>query len=181
MDYRGLRIYKVLSYYEDYWVLMKNLGEEAENRVSAFMNREEAIRLEKIKKWRENSLIAFLMLNIILPLFVLSLIAFIIPYVYVIVPVYESDTCWDYFSNQALLNNFSGIPCSMKVANSILFIVINWAEIFGFCLLYWIIRNIKNELNIKAEVQTMLICWMFFSLIYFSTFLRLQSLKTSQD
>ena len=28
---RGLRIYKVLSYYEDYWVLMKHFGEDMDN------------------------------------------------------------------------------------------------------------------------------------------------------
>ena len=39
---RGIRIYKVLSLYEDYWILMKNFGEESEYRISAFVNREEA-------------------------------------------------------------------------------------------------------------------------------------------
>jgi len=67
------------------------------------MSKEEAIRLDKSKKWRENNLIAFMIFNILLPLFVLSLVSFAIPYVFTIIPVYESGTCWLYFSEQTLL------------------------------------------------------------------------------
>ena len=84
---RGLRIYKVLSYYEDYWTLMKHYGENIDQtpnkpsyqRMSNFMSREEARRLEKAKKWRENSLIRFMSLYIILPLASLSFLSFIVP------------------------------------------------------------------------------------------------------
>ena len=100
-----MRIYKVLSLYEDYWVLMKHYGEASEQRISNFMTKEEAIRLEKLKKWRENNLLLFLFFNLIVPLLFLSLVSFIIPYVYTIVPVYESQTCWTYFSEEALLVN----------------------------------------------------------------------------
>jgi hypothetical protein len=82
---------------------MKHFGEDSENRISNFMNKEEAARLEKLRTWRERSLIAFLFINIIIPLLILSLIAFIIPYIYTIVPVYESDSCWDYFTQQSLI------------------------------------------------------------------------------
>lgn len=149
---RGLRIYKVLSYYEDYWVLMKHYGEESDMRVSHFMSKEEAIRLEKSRQWRENNLLMFLLINIACPLLVLSLMSFIIPYLYTIVPVYESQSCWDYFSTSALIIDLRTIPCGMKFTNSIMFIIINWAEIVGFALLFWFVRNIKNELNVKLEV-----------------------------
>lgn len=44
------------------------------------------------------------------------------------------------------------VPCGMKLTNEIMFVVLNWAEIIGFAFLFWIIRNIKNELNVKREV-----------------------------
>ena len=47
---RGVRIYKVMYYYEDYWNLMKKYDERnIERRVSTFMNREEQLRLEKAR------------------------------------------------------------------------------------------------------------------------------------
>ena len=94
----------------------------------------------------------FLLINIACPLIVLSLMSFIIPYLYTIVPVYESQSCWDYFSNTALIIDLQTIPCGMKLTNSILFVIINWAEIVAFALLFWYVRNIKNELNVKLEV-----------------------------
>jgi hypothetical protein len=44
------------------------------------------------------------------------------------------------------------MSCGSKFTNQIMFIIINWAEIIGLAILYWFIRNIKNELNIKREV-----------------------------
>ena len=55
----------------------------------------------------------------------------------------------------------------MKVINEVMYVFLNWAEIIGFALLFWLVRNIKNELNVKREVQAVLLFWGFFSLIYF--------------
>jgi hypothetical protein len=60
-----------------------------------------------------------------------------------------------------------GIPCGMKLTNSIMFVVLNWAEIVGFAMLFWFVRNIKNELNVKREVQAVLLSWGIFSVLYF--------------
>ena len=54
------------------------------------MNKEETKRLDKSKKWRENNLLSLMFINFVLPMILLSLFSFIIPYVYTIVPVYES-------------------------------------------------------------------------------------------
>lgn len=91
-----------MSYYEDYWTLMKHYGEDVDNarqnnRVSNYVSREETRRLEKVKKWREYQLIKFLLLYITVPMTILSLLAFTVPYIYIIVPVYQSDTCWEKF------------------------------------------------------------------------------------
>ena len=55
----------------------------------------------------------------------------------------------------------------MKFTNQIMFVVLNWLEIAGLSLLFWKIRNIPNELNIKKEVQSVLIFWSTFSVLYF--------------
>lgn len=119
-------------------------------------------------------MLAYLML----PLLALSLLAFSIPYVYTIVPVYQSETCWNSFIKvQNKSNNLKftidSIPCGMKLTNSIMFVVLNWAEVAGFALLFWLIRGIKNELNVKREVQVVLLCWGLFSVIYFSLVIKL--------
>lgn len=84
---------------------MKHYGDELENqstkkRASNFISGEEARRLEKAKKWRESYLLKVTLLYVTLPLFALSLIAYIIPYVYTIIPVYQSETCWFSFTRQ---------------------------------------------------------------------------------
>lgn len=55
----------------------------------------------------------------------------------------------------------------MYILNNMSFIFLSWAEIFGFAMLYWLIRDIRNELNMKREVQVVLITWTFFSMLYF--------------
>ena len=67
----------------------------------------------------------------------------------------------------------------MKLTNAILFVVLNWAEIIGFALLFWFVRNIKNELNVKREVQAVLLSWGIFSVIYF--FLQVNLNKTPEN
>lgn len=94
---RAVRIYKVLSYYKGYWLLMKHYGEESEVAMSNYLTKEENIMLSKSKKWRENSLIAFIIFNLLVPLFILSMLSFTTPYIYTIIPVYETQTCWNYF------------------------------------------------------------------------------------
>ena len=42
----------------------------------------------------ERYLIKLFSLTIILPMFIFGVIGFIVPYVYVVVPVYETNQCW---------------------------------------------------------------------------------------
>ena len=67
----------------------------------------------------------------------------------------------------------------MKLTNAIIFVVLDWAEIVGFALLFWFVRNIKNELNVKREVQAVLLSWGIFSVIYF--FLQVNLNKTPEN
>ena len=40
----------------------------------------------------------------------------------------------------------------MQTANALIFVFLNWMEIAGFAIVFWLVRNIKNELNVKSEV-----------------------------
>jgi len=71
------------------------------------------------------------------------------------------------------------IPCGMKLTNALMFIILNWIEIIGFALLFWLIRKIKNELNVKREIQIVLLLWSVFSIIYFS--MQIASEKLPED
>lgn len=55
----------------------------------------------------------------------------------------------------------------MQEANSLVFVIINWFEIAGFAFAFWMVRNIKNELNVKVEIYFILIFWTLFSVFYF--------------
>lgn len=55
----------------------------------------------------------------------------------------------------------------MLALNNISFILLNWLEIVGFVFMYWKIRKIRNELNIKAELAVIMLFWSIFSIIYF--------------
>jgi len=68
------------------------------------------------------------------------------------------------------------VPCGMKMANQVMFVIVNWMELLVFGILYWHIRNIKNELNSKSEIHTVIACWIIFSLVYFSLNLTYQNL-----
>jgi hypothetical protein len=72
------------------------------------------------------------------------------------------------------------VTCGMRLTNSLMFILLNWIEIIGFALLFWIIRKIKNELNVKREVQIVLIFWSVFSIIYFSMQIASEKLPANQ-
>eukprot|EP00347_Sterkiella_histriomuscorum_P018057 403346954 len=176
--FRALRIYKVLSYYEGYWLLMKHYGEESEVRMSNYLTKEENAMLQKSKQWRENSLIAFMIFNLMIPLIILSLISFLVPYIYTIIPVYDTDTCWTYFIQQEKIKNIPETPCQMQTANLIVFVVLNWFEIAGYAIAFWMVRNIKNELNIKVEIYFIIIFWTLFSIFYFSMNIYLQYLHS---
>jgi hypothetical protein len=159
---RAVRIFKVFAYFEEYWKIMSKFAGE---RLSTFINTEERKRLRELKKLREKKLVLQLFLNVFIPLFILSLLSFIFPWIYTLIPVYESITCWAYFAEGPF--NFVNQNCAMYIINNLSFILLSWSEIFGFGLLYWLIRDIRNELNMKREVQAILIFWTFFSLLYF--------------
>jgi len=158
---------------------MKHFKEQADDlRTSNLISHEERKNFEKAVKWREPHLLKVIFLFIALPLLAFSILAFLVPYVFTVVPVLESQSCWSYFTIKSSMH-MDSIPCGMKLTNALMFIILNWIEIIGFALLFWLIRNIKNELNVKREIQIVLLFWSVFSIIYFS--MQIASEKLSQD
>ena len=87
-----------------------------------------------------------MLLFIIVPLLALTIISYFSINIFLIVPALSYLTCYK-------MNDIGeDMSCGSKFTNQIMFIIINWAEIIGLAILYWFIRNIKNELNIKREV-----------------------------
>lgn len=147
---------------------MKHFKEQADDlRTSNLISHEERKSFEKAVKWREPHLLKVVLLFIALPLLAFSILAFFVPYVFTVVPVLESQSCWNYFTVQSSMR-MDSIPCGMKLTNALMFIIFNWIEIIGYVLLFWLIRKIKNELNVKREIQIVLLFWSIFSIIYFS-------------
>jgi hypothetical protein len=76
-----------MYYYEDYWNLMKKFDEKNfDRRVSTFMNREEQLRLEKARKWREIVLIKQFLLFLMTPLTLLAIVSFFTVQIFPIIP-----------------------------------------------------------------------------------------------
>jgi hypothetical protein len=143
---RALRIWKVFEYYEEYWqVMMSYTGE----RLSTYISKEEKKRMRDLKQWREEKIILHFFFNLGVPLLIIAILAFMVPWIYAIAPVYEANICWDYFQIAPINTDAS---CSLKLTNNMVFIIFSWLEILGFIAIFWMIRNIRNEINIKREI-----------------------------
>lgn len=101
-------------------------------------------------------------------MFILGMSGFIIPYFYMILPVYETNTCWSWI----YAHNYFEIPielkCSYFLTNNIAFIVWSWTELMLFVYIYMKIESIRDELSIQSELKFIIIAWLTFSIIYFS-------------
>ena len=73
---------------------MKMMSTLSGERISIYISKEEKRRLSKLRNWREENLVIHLGVNIGMPLLFLGLLAFVIPYVYMVVPVYHTSVCW---------------------------------------------------------------------------------------
>lgn len=58
----------------------------------------------KLSLLQEHVLIKKAFLKYILPITIIGFIAFLLPWVYAFIPVYEAEQCWSYFNNRKLLS-----------------------------------------------------------------------------
>lgn len=100
-----------------------------------------------------------------------GLSSFFFPYVYSIVPVYETQMCFTYFesSHYVIPQMTASSEDSIVQANILSFITFNWLELLAMVLIIFKIRNAKDELNIQKELVLIMILWILFSLGYFAT------------
>ena len=106
-------------------------------------------------------------------LFILfGIVAFLIPYVYLLMPVYEANQCWIYFIHHSPIVPFGAIDqktyCIYKEINHYMFIFFNWVLMIIFVGMYLLIQQIKDELQIKKELFWIIILWSLTNIIYFT-------------
>lgn len=95
-----------------------------------------------------------------IPNLVLGILALVSPYLYMLVPVYETQQCFAYYE----LNEDK---CFIIETNQCMFFFVNWLQTLILVLLLFKIRNVKDELNLKNELSIIIAIWLSFSLSYF--------------
>jgi hypothetical protein len=95
-----------------------------------------------------------------LPNLALGIFALISPYLYMLIPVYETYQCYDYYG-------LNSEQCFIIETNLCVFFSVNWAQTLILVLLLYTIRNVKDELNLKKELTVIIGIWLVFSLLYF--------------
>eukprot|EP00347_Sterkiella_histriomuscorum_P018536 403345140 len=130
--------------------------------------------MDTLNKLQEVNLIKLMLLIFILPNFLLGVIAAFIPYAYMLIPVYETQQCLSYYRSDFIQNQIHITMgpvtlCVVKTINNCVFVLINWLQTLSLILLFFRLRNIKDELNIRIELRAILFVWILFSLLYFTT------------
>ena len=120
----------------------------------------------KINHLRENILIKWSLILLILPASIIGGIALVVPYAYMFIPVYETGPCWSYYRRNIPWFDIDN-SCFVKTINFSMFVFMNWFLIVVLLYLYHQIRNIKDELNIKFELRLIINIWIVFSISYF--------------
>lgn len=126
-----------------------------------FMNITREARMQ-----REERVITNTCVNIIVPLALLGLSANFIPYLLLVVPLEEQDTCWFYFITRS--------PFTIDEIQNWLFMT-SWASRFIITIIeililgyyFWQINsfNMISSINIKRESQILVGQWILLSLI----------------
>ena len=55
----------------------------------------------------------------------------------------------------------------MAEINTYCFILFNWICLGALVFLYWKLRNIRNELNMKTEILFVMLAWGLFSVLFY--------------
>ena len=80
---------------------------------------------------------------------IFGIVGFFIPYVYTVVPVYETDQCWHWLRTFSEgIFEYEDIKCTLVEINKLAFIFWNWLELILLIGLYMLIDSIKDEMNI---------------------------------
>jgi hypothetical protein len=103
----------------------------------------------------------------------MGLFSFFFPYLYAVVPVYETNQCEFYFtnpSNQAFLFPLLKPNSDVFKVNIYSYLLFNWLELLLLVLLCFKIRHVKDELSIIKELLWIASFWILSSFSYFLLF-----------
>jgi hypothetical protein len=135
-------------------------------------NEEEDIILQDFNKLKESRFLKRHMAIFISCLSVLGFSAFFLPYLYAIVPVYETQQCKNFYIDPE--NNIvypkldkDSIVFTLNIYSYLLF---NWLELLLMVLICFKIRNVKDELSIHRELLWIVGFWIMCSFCYFLFF-----------
>lgn len=95
-----------------------------------------------------------------LPNLILGLMALVTKFMYMLVPIYETKQCYQYY-------NLDDDYCYIIEVNVSVFFIVNWLQTLILVILLFKIRNVKDELNLKNELSVIIMIWLLFSLSYF--------------
>jgi hypothetical protein len=85
----------VFANFDDYWKLM---GEISHDKTTFTIRNEEKVRLEKLIKWREDRIIKFKYIPIVIALAIYVGLSIKWPHIFfILVPIFQSGDCWNYF------------------------------------------------------------------------------------
>ena len=147
---RAYRVKAVFDVYDEYLKMLTN-QENLEGEDSILLtNHEELLpgehtgnraNLSKLSFLKESQLLRKTGFYFLLPSLLLGVLALASPLIYMIVPVYETYQCYEYY-------NLDSTKCYILEANLCIFYFINWSQTLILVLLLYKIRNVKDELNL---------------------------------
>lgn len=104
--------------------------------------------INECQKLNEKVLILRWLLPCILVTTFIGLASFFFPWLYSMVPVYETQKCFDYYKNSDhIFPQLHDNSLVIKI-NIIAFISFNWLELLIMIIMIFKIRNAKDELSI---------------------------------
>ena len=132
---------------------------------------------------KETSIISNQLTKIILGTTLVGISALLIPYIYTIVPVYETAQCEKYYQLN-FFNSWVDEPTLNTIfkVNIWFYLSWNWLELVILVFFTYWIRNVRDELNISLELFLINLSWILFSTLYMGfTFYSINDGKSSPD
>jgi hypothetical protein len=80
-----------------------------------------------------------------------------------LIPVFERNDCVASYIHELQ----EDVDCLVPHAQALVFVILNWFELVGFFWAYWILRNLKEMVNIRKEMFITMCAYVISSLIYF--------------
>jgi hypothetical protein len=123
---------------------------------------------------REETLIKKGFWYFIFPSFILGILGAVTPWIYMLLPVHETDICLCSFTDSSTFfydGSLSKHFKAFKLVSIIAFLVFNWIFLTTLLIKIYRIRHIHDETLIKRECAVILGVWILFSIAQYALFL----------